>query len=61
MTAADPRFSVLLPAHNHSDVVGLAIASVLAQSEPNFELLVACDGCTDATVDVVRSFADARI
>lgn len=61
MSAADPRFSVLLPAHNRSDVVGLAIASVLAQSEPDFELLIACDGCTDATVDVVRSFDDQRI
>lgn len=42
-------------------MLGLAIASVLAQTEPDFELLIVADGCTDSTCDVIARFTDSRI
>lgn len=55
--------SVLMPAYNSALLLNTAINSVLAQTEPRFELLVIDDCSTDETVRVVeeRSRGDERI
>lgn len=56
-----PQFSILMPTHCRPDVIGHAIASVLAQDCGDFELLVAGDGAATGTAEVVAGFGDSRI
>ena len=53
--------SVVLPTRDRAAVVGRAVASVLAQTFSDSELIVVDDGSTDNTIDVIRSFADPRL
>lgn len=56
-----PRVSVCIPTYKGTATIGPAIASVLAQSFADFELLVIDDGSPDATPEVVGAFQDARL
>ena len=60
---APPRVSVVLPAYDAEPFLEASIASVLAQTETSFELLVVDDASTDATVAVAERLAreDGRI
>jgi len=52
---------VVIGTWNRARFVSRAIESILGQTLANFELIVADDGSTDDTADVVRAFDDVRI
>ena len=53
-----PRVSVVIASYNHAGFVGECLASVLAQTFADWELVVTDDGSADGTADVVRAFAN---
>ncbi|HEX3110693.1 MAG TPA: glycosyltransferase [Thermoanaerobaculia bacterium] len=50
--------SFVLPVYNAEDVVSDTIDSVLAQTDPDFELIVVDDGSTDGTAEILRRYAE---
>lgn len=61
MTA--PNVSVIVPCYNAEPFLRRCVESVLAQTEPGWELLLVNDGSTDGTSGLCRALAadDARI
>jgi len=60
MTAA-PTLTVLLPICNNAATVQQTVASILAQTFADFELLLIDDASTDASPDLARALHDQRI
>lgn len=56
-----PLVSVVIPAYHQAEFVGEAIRSVLAQTYPNFEIIVVDDASLDHTAEVVSQFKDRRV
>ena len=58
-----PHVTVVLAAYNAEHVVGRAVASIVAQTHPSWDLLAIDDGSTDGTIGVLEraAAADSRI
>lgn len=58
-----PLISIITPAYHSEEFIADTIESVLAQTYPNWELIIVDDCSQDQTVDIVKSYAkkDARI
>lgn len=57
--AESAEFSLIIPAHNEEAVIERCLSSALAQapSHEAIEIIVAANGCTDATVEIARRVA----
>ena len=53
--------SIVIPAYNYAHYLPEAIASLLAQTYADFELIVVDDGSKDATREVVTGYRDPRV
>ena len=56
-----PTFSVVIPTYNQADFLKVALASVLAQTYDDFELIVVNNYSSDHTLDVLAEVTDARL
>lgn len=52
------RVSVIIPNFNYGRFIGETIESALAQTYSNIEVIVADDGSTDDSVEVIRHYGD---
>jgi glycosyltransferase involved in cell wall biosynthesis len=56
MTAPAVLGSVVIPAHNEAAVIARCLDTLLSDFQPGeLEVVVACNGCTDDTADIVRA------
>ncbi len=55
-----PTVSVIMPTYNGAGMVGETLATLQAQTFPDFELIVVDDCSTDDTVAVIRAIGDPR-
>lgn len=58
--ATTPLVSVVCPTYNSREFIDRSLSSVLKQTVPPFELVVADDGSTDGTLDVVEQIVGAH-
>lgn len=55
------KFSICIPNYNYAHYLDKTIASALAQTYGEFEIVVADNASTDASISVIESFGDPRI
>jgi cellulose synthase/poly-beta-1,6-N-acetylglucosamine synthase-like glycosyltransferase len=59
----EPTVTVIVAAHNEEAVIGRKVEETLRLDYPaeKLDVIVAADGCTDATCAIVEAFADPRV
>ncbi len=53
-----PFFSIIVPTYNNERELETCVDSILAQSYPDFELIIVDDGSTDATPNICDAYAE---
>ncbi|HEY2347907.1 MAG TPA: glycosyltransferase family A protein [Puia sp.] len=56
-----PLVTIVIPTYNRVDLVQQAVASVIAQTYSNWELMVVNDGSDDGTSDAISLLNDPRV
>ncbi|MFD2366071.1 glycosyltransferase [Pseudoduganella sp. GCM10020061] len=56
-----PDISVIMPVYNAQAYLGEAVASVLAQTDGDFELIAIDDGSTDGSASLLAACSDPRL
>ena len=56
-----PLVSVIIPTYNRADLVRRAMASVMAQTFRDFEIVVVDDGWTDGTFEALAAWPQLRL
>ncbi len=52
----DKKVCIIVPTHNRAEMLDRALRSILAQTYVNWETVIIANGCTDATIPVVRKY-----
>ena len=56
-----PSMTLIIPAHNEEEVIEQKIKNSLKLDYPNLQILVASDGSTDRTVEIVHDFESVKL
>jgi len=53
--------SVIIPAYNAAETIGILVSKILRETNVNIELIVVNDGSTDGTSSIIKSIRDDRV
>ena len=61
MIAEHPLVTVVMVAYNHKRYLRETVASILAQTMPELEIILVDNGSTDGSAEIISSFEDNRL
>lgn len=56
-----PTVSFVVPLYNEAATIGLCLGTILAEAEPDDEVIVVDNGSTDASVQIASAFESVRV